>query len=207
MSRREQDGDRRRTRSAPDREFDPDAFWRDHPHLIRAIRGPHERDANSLPFRRPIDVDELEGLLEAADRVEAPVEAVLDLRSEPLPTRAWASPREPAGPAGPIVVDAGHTSDLDAAPVIDLTARLPRRKPSLQAETDPSDVPIVSGRTEPGTTRSEWLDDVARRQLLLTGESTDEASDAEALRFARRIRQARRRTISTPLSEWDPPRA
>ena len=207
MSRRARDGDRRRTSSAPDGEFDPDAFWRDHPHLIRAIRGPHERDASSLPFRRPIDVDELEGLLDAAD----PVEPVLDLRSEPLPTRACASPSEHSGPAGQGestgVVDARPTADPDGAPIIDLTARLALRRPSVQADTDPYDIPVVSGRLAPEATRSEWLDDVTEQQLRLTGEPTDEASEAEALRFARRIRRARQRTVSTPLTEWDPPRA
>ena len=203
MARRPSDRNNPENSLADRRGFDPDEFWRDHPHLIRAIRGPHERDASRLPFRRPIAVDDLENLLERDDEADPSGEAVLDLRDRALPVRRWSVPDEPA----PTSADRGETQvetkveapvEEQANAVIDLTSRLPKRKSPPPVKRDR--IPLVKRKpkVEP---QPEWLDEVAEEQL----DAQMDGFDAEALRFARRIRRARQRTVSPPMTEWDPP--
>lgn len=199
MARRPSDRNNPKNSLADRRSFDPDEFWRDHPHLIRAIRGPHERDASRLPFRRPIAVDDLENLLETNDEADPSGEAVLDLRDKALPVRRWSVPDEPA----PTSADQGETQvetkvEKQTDAVIDLTGRLPKRTSPPPVKRDR--IPLVKRKpkVEP---QPEWLDEVAEKQL----DAQMDGFDAEALRFARRIRRARQRTVSPPMTEWDPP--
>jgi hypothetical protein len=206
MARRPSDRNNPENSLADRRGFDPDEFWRDHPHLIRAIRGPHERDASRLPFRRPIAVDDLENLLEITDDPEPSDEPILDIRDKALPVRRWSVPEEAAEPGETKVetkVEAPVEHETDA--VIDLTRRLPNRKSPPPVRRDR--IPLVKRKpkVEP---QPQWLDEVAEEQLDVQEEDLDvqmDGFDAEALRFARRIRRARQRTVSTPLTEWDPP--
>lgn len=198
MARRPSDHNNPEHTFADRRGFDPDEFWRDHPHLIRAIRGPHERDASRLPFRRPIAVDDLEDLLETSEDPTPTGEAVIDVRDTPLPVRQW---KVPAGP----VTDGRATPSTSAgrketSAVIDLTGRLPKRKPP--PPVDRGRIPLVK-RTPKVPPQPEWLDEIAQERL----DDEVDGFDAEALRFARRIRRARERTMRPPLTEWDPPTA
>lgn len=201
MARRPSDHNHPENSLADRRGFDPDEFWRDHPHLIRAIRGPHERDASRLPFRRPIAVDDLENLLETTEEPDPSGEAILDIREKALPVRRWSIPDGPTVRAARRVETRVEAPiEEQAGAVIDLTGRLPRRKSPPPVKRDR--IPLVKRKpkVEP---QPEWLDEVAEQQL--DGEM--DGFDAEALRFARRIRRARQRTLSPPLSEWDPPTA
>jgi len=201
MARRPSDRNKPENTLEDRRGFDPDEFWRDHPHLIRAIRGPHERDASRLPFRRPIAVDDLEELLETKDEVITD-EPVIDVRESALPVRQWKVPAGPATPAtsgGQVArTTEAPAAERDTGAVIDLTGRLPKRKapPPVSRER----IPLVK-RTPKVAPQPEWLDDVAEEQL----DVEVDGFDAEALRFARRIRRARERTMRPPLTEWDPP--
>jgi hypothetical protein len=204
MARRPSDHDNPKNSLADRRGFDPDEFWRDHPHLIRAIRGPHERDASRLPFRRPIAVDDLENLLEPEDP-DSSDEPILDVRDKALPVRRWSVPEGARAGTPDGRVDTKVEAEVEApveqetGAVIDLTGRLPKRKsPPPPVRRDR--IPLVKRKptVEP---QPEWLDQVAEEQL----DSQMDGFDAEALRFARRIRRARQRTVNPPLTEWDPP--
>jgi hypothetical protein len=210
MARRPSDRNNPANSFADRRGFDPDEFWRDHPHLIRAIKGPHGRDASRLPFRRPIAVDDLEDLLESSDDPPPSDEPVLDIRDKALPVRRWSVPDEPEATDGPSEPAPGETKvetanvetavEQQAGAVIDLTSRLPKRTSPPPVKRDR--IPLVKRKpkVEPHT---EWMDEVAEQQL----DTEMDGFDAEALRFARRIRRARQRTVSPPLTEWDPPTA
>ncbi len=203
MARRPSDRDNPENSFADRRGFDPDEFWRDHPHLIRAIRGPHERDASRLPFRRPIAVDDLEDLLEATDDPDASDEVILDIRDKALPVRRWSVPDDAAQPgANPgetqveTKVEAPVVEQGDA--VIDLRGRLPKRSSPPPVRRDR--IPLVKRKPKVDP-QPEWLDEVVEEQL----DPQMDGFDAEALRFARRIRRARQRTVTPPMTEWDPP--
>ena len=196
MARRPSDRNNPEHTFSDRRGFDPDEFWRDHPHLIRAIRGPHERDASRLPFRRPIAVDDLEDLLETSEDPTPTDEAVVDVRDAPLPVRQWRVPADPVTdrPATPST----SAEQKETGAVIDLTGRLPKRK--TPPPVDPGRIPLVK-RTPKVPPQPEWLDEIARERL----DDEVDGFDAEALRFARRIRRARERTMRPPLTEWNPP--
>jgi hypothetical protein len=197
MARRPSDRNKPENTLEDRRGFDPDEFWRDHPHLIRAIRGPHERDASRLPFRRPIAVDDLDELLESGEDPPPTDEPVIDVREGALPVRQWKVPAGPATPDGRAATTASAVQQETSA-VLDLTGRLPKRKtpPPVSGER----IPLVK-RTPKVTPQPEWLDEIAEEQLDIDVDGFD----AEALRFARRIRRARERTMRPPLTEWDPP--
>lgn len=213
MARRPSDRNNPENSLADRRGFDPDEFWRDHPHLIRAIRGPHERDASRLPFRRPIAVDDLEDLLEDTDEPESSDEPILDIREKALPVRRWSVPDQPAEAGeGQVETKVVAPVEQETDAVIDLTGRLPKRKSPPPVKRDRIRLVKRKPNVEP---QPEWLDEVAKEQLDVREEQLDvqeeqldpqmDGFDAEALRFARRIRRARQRTVTPPLTEWDPP--